>query len=125
MLPGTYVYNNNNNSLLKKRPSLSVYTCSVKFHVNQLREILKTTNNFMWIFRTYVRIGRSRRQHEEKNASSDDDATKLMPLQKSLTNKASMSFLIFLLIRSSIMIDHIKNNEAHLSFIGCPTGQQQ
>ena len=82
MLPGTYVYNNNNNSLLKKGPSLSFHTCSVKFHVNQLREILKTTNNFMWIFRTYVRIGRSRQQHEEKNASSDDDATKLMPLRR-------------------------------------------
>ena len=36
----------------------------------------------MRIFRTYVRIGRSRQQHEEKNASSDDDATKLMPLRR-------------------------------------------
>ena len=49
----------------------------------------------MWIFRTYVRIGRSRRQHEEKNASSDDDATKLMPLRKSLWNKAPMSLVLF------------------------------
>ena len=30
-----------------------------------------------------------------------------------------MSFILFLLIRSSIMIDDFKKNEAHLSFIGC------
>ena len=73
----------------------------------------------MWIFRTCVRIGRSRQQHEEKNASSDDDATKLMPLRKSLSNKAPMSLVLFLLNRSLIMIDDFEKNQAHLSFIGC------
>ena len=73
----------------------------------------------MWILRTCVRIGRLRQQHEEKNASSDDDATKLMPLRKSLSNKAPMSLVIFLLNRSLIMIDDSKKNQAHWSFIGC------
>ena len=87
MLAGTYVYNNNNNSLPKKGRSLSLVINSRKPAVCK---IIKTRNNFMYIFRTYVRIGRSRQttirrkkqhqhqQHETMSPISSAEMTELI-----------------------------------------------
>ena len=78
------------------------------------------------VLRTYVRrsIGRSRRTITRRNKQHQHPPHETMlPISyaewQNLSNKAPMSFIPFLLIRSSITIDDFKKNEAHLSFIGC------
>ena len=59
-------------------------------------------------------------QQETNNIIScttwDDVAGKFF-VSQNLSNKAPMSFILFLLIQSSIMIDDFKKNEAHRSYI--------
>ena len=61
-------------------------------------------------------IGCLRRQHIQPSYQTAL-TIKAAATRQSLSNKAPMSFLLFLFIRSSIMIDDSKKKEAHWSFI--------
>ena len=59
-------------------------------------------------------------QQETNNIISSttwDDVAGKFFVSQNLSNKAPMSFILFLLIQSSIMIDDFKKNEAHRSYI--------